>query len=184
MTKYDALVENIQKKINEKFKSNNLLVVIDVKPDPNNSFISEMNVSLKRPSKNIVFKIDIKGFFVNCGVAMCGNYTFVGNDDERIISLQFFEMFCEYLYKELLIGAIIACNYTGASIVLGNLASLNKHTLLKDLGFEIESWWNNTRHNAEPTKNNHWISGVFIKKLDKFDIGMTKEEMNQLKRAT
>lgn len=159
------------------------LVITNTKEHGGNNWIPCFNLQIKEGLYNL-FTINIRNFFSNCGVCTCHNY-YVNTSKEWIkIVPPFFNILCQILYTKFSIAAIVTTNYTAASIAPGPTAKgYYQVTLLKELGFEIQDWWNNTQHVKVPSKKNHWISGVFVRKLDKFDIELNKKEMNELKSA-
>lgn len=147
--------------------------------------ISEYNFTMmiNKPSGGLsLFSIQVTPFYGICGVAMCHNYSLTSDNNYREFIKEFFDWYCDRILRiEIGIGAVLTINYTGASIK-GSIG-MSKAIDLKFLGFEIVDWYNNPRHVLNPSSRSHWIQGVWIKKLDTFDVGLTKEEMNNFKCA-
>jgi hypothetical protein len=120
------------------------------------------------------FSFNLFSMFGMCGICYISTYILSKDRVFRQGSIKLFDEMCKLLHEKNLIGAIIGTCYTAASM---QSSLMQGYQILTDLGFEIVSWYNNPAHIKVPTEKSHWISGTYIRKLDKFDVGLTKEQM-------
>lgn len=130
------------------------------------------NIRVINSSNN--FSFNLYPIFGMCGICYISSYILSKDKVFREGSIKFFDIICGLLHSKNLIGAIIGTCYTAASM---RNDLMQGYQILTDLGFEIVSWYNNPAHIKIPTEKSHWISGTYIRKLDKFDVGLTKEQM-------
>lgn len=190
MNNPELMLMRLKARAKEILKSTDVIIIES--QASTSSFVPGLYIRVSDEKLTTKFTIRLSGFYTNCGVCTCNSYNIHSKRDEKYVedpveweenaklARQLFDEVCKELYNTFNVGAIIAICYTAASGAETRYKYTQQKTLIR-LGFVIESWFNNPQHVRLPTEGKHWISGVYIRKLDKFDVGLTKEEMNNLK---